>query len=93
MPAGQPRAGQLAPEDPHRVLALLFGAALPNADELTIVRRRPELADDLLGDEPPDGLTLVHELTEHGRTTRVYAFTPAPPPSDEPPIYLGYVSD
>ena len=63
------------------------------ADELTILRRRPELADALLGDEPPDGLTLVHELTSRGRTTRIFAFTPAPEPSDEPPIYLGYVSD
>lgn len=64
------------------------------ADEATIRGRRPNLTAALIdAPRPPDGLELVHQFTERGRTVRIFRLTPPPPASDLPPVPLGYVSD
>lgn len=64
------------------------------ADESTVRRRRPELYPMLMrSDVPPEGVRLVHEFTERDRTVRIFELDPPPPPSDQPPLPLGYVSD
>lgn len=71
-----------------------MGVSYLVADETTVQRRRPELYDLLMtGDDPPPGVVLAHEFTERDRLVRIYAFDPPPPPSDQPPLPLGYVSD
>lgn len=64
------------------------------ADETTMRHRRPELYPTLMRPEgSPEGLELVHEFTERGQTVKIYRLDPAPPPSDQPPLWLGYVAD
>lgn len=63
------------------------------ADEATISRRRPELYAALLEWENPPGLNLIKTITERGQEVRIFELDPKPPPSDRPPIPLGYVSD
>jgi hypothetical protein len=92
----------------HRPVVVLPAAPLPDvlafarnrgvtylvADEATIRGRRPNLTAALIdAPTPPRGLTLAHEFTERGRTVRIFRLTPAPPPTDLPPVPLGYVSD
>ncbi|MEZ5137251.1 MAG: hypothetical protein R2711_00230 [Acidimicrobiales bacterium] len=69
------------------------GATHLVADETTLRSRRPELVDDLLGDTAPDGLALVAERTEGGRTVRIYAIEGVDPSVPPWPLPLGYVSD
>ena len=64
------------------VVARHFGVRYLAVDETSARRVRPQLLP-LLGDEPVPGLRLVHESTAEGRTTRVFALDPAPPPSTE----------
>jgi len=64
------------------------------ADESTIRRRRPELFGLLMvNDDPPEGLELVHELSQRGQTVKIFKLNPDPAPSPFPPLWLGYVSD
>ena len=63
------------------------------ADEATVSRRRPELYAALMTWDDPPGLELVKSLTERGEEVRIFRLDPLPPPSDRPPIPLGYVSD
>lgn len=70
------------------------GARYIVADEAHISRLRPQLSSLMDGDDV-DGLRLVHSVTAEGRTTRIYALDPAPPPpaeDDEAPS-LGFVGD
>lgn len=64
------------------------------ADETTIKKRRPELYDILMREEgAPPGLELAHEFTERGQTVKIYRLVPESPVTDQPPLWLGYVSD
>lgn len=63
------------------------------ADEATVSRRRPELYAALLQWEQPPGLKLIHTIERRGQQVRIFELDPLPPPSDRPPIPLGYVSD
>lgn len=63
------------------------------ADEPTIAGRRPQLRDELFGDQVPAGLALAHDFTERGKRVRIFRLDPAPPPSDRPAQPLGYVGD
>jgi 4-amino-4-deoxy-L-arabinose transferase-like glycosyltransferase len=69
-----------------------YGARYLAVDPFTVRRLRPQLAELQEVDEVP-GLRLVHEATADGRTTRVFALDPAPPPSDEVGPQLGFVGD
>lgn len=70
-----------------------MGVDLIVADQSNVRARRPELVDDLLGDEAPPGLELVHRIDGRGRKVLIYRLDPPAPPTDEGPLYLGYVSD
>jgi hypothetical protein len=64
------------------------------ADEATMRRRRPEVYATLMQEDgAPPGLRLVHEFTESGQTVRIFALDPPAPPTNQPPLPLGYVSD
>ena len=64
------------------------------ADESTMRHRRPELFDILMRAEgAPEGLALAHEFTERGQTVKIYRLDPEAPPTDQPPLWLGYVAD
>lgn len=64
------------------------------ADETTIKRRRPELYDILMRESgAPVGLKLAHEFTQDGVKVKIYQLDPAAPPTSQPPLPLGYVSD
>lgn len=64
------------------------------ADETTIKRRRPELYDILMRENgAPVGLKLAHQFTQDGVTVKIYQLDPAAPPTTQPPLPLGYVSD
>ncbi|HEV7759590.1 MAG TPA: glycosyltransferase family 39 protein [Acidimicrobiales bacterium] len=69
-----------------------YGARYLAVDTFTVTRLRPQLAELQEADEVP-GLRLVHESTAEGRTTRIFALDPAPPPSDEVGPSLGFVGD
>jgi hypothetical protein len=69
-----------------------YGAQYLAVDTFTVTRLRPQLAELQEADEVP-GLRLVHESTAEGRTTRIFALDPAPPPSDEVGPSLGFVGD
>lgn len=68
------------------------GARYLVADQAHIGRFRPQLAT-LLEDDDIAGLRLVHEVTAEGRTTRVFALDPAPPPADTEAPSLGFMGD
>ncbi|MEZ5382929.1 MAG: hypothetical protein R2754_14185 [Microthrixaceae bacterium] len=61
-------------------------------DDTLVERRRPELVSWLESDDP-EGLRLVKRVDEHWGRGTVWALDPPPPPSDLPPLALGYVSD
>lgn len=63
------------------------------ADSLMIRSRRPYLAQTLLRDPAPDGLREVAVLGEGRQVTRIFELDPVPPPSDLPPVPLGFVGD
>ena len=63
------------------------------ADEATVSRRRPELFAALLEWKGPPGLELIKTITRRGQQVRIFRLDPQSPPSDRPPIPLGYVSD
>ena len=63
------------------------------ADAGTLKARRPELYGQLMTNYKPPGLKLIYQLGGTERPVRIYQLDPAPPPTDRPPIYLGYVSD
>lgn len=79
--------------DEMLAFARRMGVDLIVADQSSIRTRRPELIDDLLGDDAPPGLELVHRIDGRGRRVLIYRLDPPAPPSEEGPIYLGYVSD
>ena len=71
-----------------------YGAHYLVVDWYTAARLRPQLAD-LQHDDHPPGLRLVHEETAEGRTTRIFALDPVPPPpprGEEAPA-LGFMGD
>ena len=71
-----------------------MGVSYLVADETTIRRRRPELFDLLMREDgAPDGLELAHEFTQRAMTVKIYRLDPPAPPTDQPPLPLGYVSD
>jgi 4-amino-4-deoxy-L-arabinose transferase-like glycosyltransferase len=73
-----------------------YGATYLVADSAHIERFRPQLAfllDEGLGADDVDGLGLVHESTAEGRTTRVFALDPPPPPSSADGPSLGFMGD
>ncbi|MCU1358024.1 MAG: hypothetical protein JWM89_3442 [Acidimicrobiales bacterium] len=70
-----------------------MGVSYIVADAGTLRYRRPELYGALMTNWQPPGLKLVHILGGKKRPVRIYVLDPLPPPSDRPPIYLGYVSD
>lgn len=71
-----------------------MGVTYVVADPVTIGRRRPELYPVLMGDwMPPPGLKLAKTIFERGEEVRIFQLDPVPPPSDQDPIPLGYVSD
>jgi hypothetical protein len=71
-----------------------YGARWLVADEAHVGKFRPQLATLLTADDVA-GLRLVHEVTAEGRTSRVYALDPVPPPA--PPgragPALGFMGD
>lgn len=69
-----------------------YGVRYLAVDETSARRVRPQLVP-LLEGPPADGLRLVHEVTAEGRTTRVFALDPAPPPSHDPGPELGFMGD
>jgi hypothetical protein len=69
-----------------------YGAQYLAIDTYTVTRLRPQLAL-LQDDDAVPGLRLVHESTADGRTTRIFAFDPAPPPTTEVGPSLGFVGD
>lgn len=69
-----------------------YGTQYLVADSASTARLRPQLRD-LLELEQLDGLRLVHESRAEGRTTRVFALDPAPPPTDEVGPSLGFMGD
>lgn len=71
-----------------------MGVSYIVADEGTIKRRRPEVYDILMRETgAPAGLKLVHEFTERGLRVKIYQLDPEAPPTIQPPLPLGYVSD
>ena len=71
-----------------------YGARWLVADEAHVGKFRPQLATLLTADDVA-GLRLVHEVTAEGRTSRVYALDPVPPPAPpgrEGPA-LGFMGD
>lgn len=72
-----------------------YGAQYLVIDWYTAQRLRPQIAHLEHEDEAP-GLRLVHEEEAEGRTTRVFALDPAPPPpepGEEEAPSLGFVGD
>ena len=80
--------------DPDEIMAFArhYGAQYLVVDEAHVERLRPQLLP-LFTDDDHDGLRLVHELEAEGRTTRIFALDPAPPPSDEEGPALGFMGD
>jgi hypothetical protein len=71
-----------------------MGVSYIVADENTIRRRRPEVYDILMRETgAPAGLKLVHQFTERGTRVKIYKLDPPAPPTLQPPLPLGYVSD
>jgi hypothetical protein len=68
------------------------GARYLVVDWYTVVRLRPQLVALRDVDEVA-GLRLVHEVRAEGRTTRVFALEPAPPPAAAMGPPLGFVGD
>ena len=69
-----------------------YGAQYLVVDWYTTRRLRPQLRELRRVDEVP-GLRLVHEVRSEGRTTRVFAFDPAPPLDVPMGPSLGFVGD
>jgi 4-amino-4-deoxy-L-arabinose transferase-like glycosyltransferase len=69
-----------------------YGVRYLAVDETSARRVRPQLLP-LLGDEPVPGLRLVHEASDEGRTTRVFALVPTPSLSTEEAPALGFMGD
>jgi hypothetical protein len=69
-----------------------YGAHYLVVDSSLTVRLRPQLEPLLTEDDIP-GLRLVHELHAEGRTSRIFAFDPPPPLSDEIGPSLGFMGD
>lgn len=63
------------------------------ADERTIRTRRAALYGPLMLDPAPPGLRPVAVLGEGHRMVRIFELDPHPPPSDLPPLPLGFVGD
>jgi hypothetical protein len=73
-----------------------YGARYLVVDPHMVEKVRPQVAP-LADDDSAPGLELVHEVTAEGRTTRIFAFVPAPPDPigiDEDDIpTLGFAGD
>lgn len=70
-----------------------YGVRYLVVDSAHVERLRPQLVPLLTTDDDVDGLRLVHELRAEGRTSRVFALDPAPPPTDERGPTLGFMGD
>jgi hypothetical protein len=69
-----------------------YGARYLVVDWYTAVRLRPQLEPLRTTDRLP-GLRLAHEVQAEGRTTRIFAFDPAPPSAGPIGSSLGFVGD
>jgi 4-amino-4-deoxy-L-arabinose transferase-like glycosyltransferase len=69
-----------------------YGVRYLVVDSAHVGSLRPQLVP-LLTDDDQEGLRLVHELRSEGRTSRVFALDPAPPPSDLNAPRLGFMGD
>lgn len=63
------------------------------ADAASIRGRRPDLAEPLLEQDDVPGLRRVHSFTERGRLVVIWELDPPAPPTDRPPLPLGYAGD
>lgn len=63
------------------------------ADERTLRTRREQLHGPLLQVPPPPGLREVAVLGSGSRRVRILELDPLPPPTDLPPLPLGFVGD
>lgn len=63
------------------------------ADARTIRFRRPALAGALVGLDAPAGLRLVHHFSQEGWPVFIWELDPPAPPTDEPPLPVGYAGD
>jgi hypothetical protein len=69
-----------------------YGARYLVVDQYTVQTLRPQLEPLAERDRVP-GLRLVHEVRTEGRTTRVFAFVPAPPATAAVGPSLGFMGD
>jgi hypothetical protein len=69
-----------------------YGVRWLVVDETSAARVRPQVLP-LLARDDPAGLMLAYEATDEGRTTRVFALDPPPPPVAEPGPGLGWTGD
>lgn len=70
-----------------------YGARHIVVDWYTVRCVRPQLSPLRADDVDVPGLELVYEVRQEGRTTRVFAFDPAPPVPDAMGPSLGFVGD
>lgn len=70
-----------------------YGATYLVVDWYTAMRLRPQLADLYTRPGETPGLREVHSAQAEGRTTRIFALDPAPPPSDEVGPSLNFMGD
>ena len=73
--------------------ARVHGVRYLVADAASIRGRRPDLIDDLLTTEAPEGLRLAHLFTEQDRLVVIWELDPPAPPTDRAPVPLGYAGD
>jgi hypothetical protein len=69
-----------------------YGVRYVVANTSHVRTMRPQLGP-LLERADIAGLRLVHEVRTEGRTTRIFALDPPPPPATEPGPSLGFVGD
>jgi hypothetical protein len=63
------------------------------ADERTIRTRRAQLYGPLFLEPTPPGLREVAVIGRGSRLVRIFELDPLPPPSELPPLPLGFVGD
>jgi hypothetical protein len=70
-----------------------YGVRWLVVDETSAARVRPQVLPLLTAGSAPDGLVMMYSTTDEGRTTRVFALDPVPPPVAEPGPSLGFMGD